>query len=365
MSNLVEASHQWATRPPEERFTSLPAMFAHLSAIRAASVSRNIESRVLSARPADDNRGLYLSGPSGGTASFTNWSFQQVATLAGAPAAYLRGLPAPLAADCINYGLQVERDATETGLLLTRRDNGAVELRAATGPRYGRIWSADVVSALAERFGDGVTGDWRVPGIFGRPLEDVTAANTTLFAGDRDAFVFLADEERRIEIPNRRNGEPGSLARGFFVSNSEVGAGALKVKVFLFDYVCANRIVWGARDVQEVAIRHTSAAPRRFVEEVAPLLSDFAQASAAPVEARLQAAQALKLSKVDSFLASRFGPRIAERMADVHQAEEGRPIETAWDAITAATAYARSVPWTADRIALEETAGAILDAVPV
>ena len=32
------------------------------------------------------------------------------------------------------------------------------ELRAATGPAYGRIWDADIVDALVERFGDGVSG---------------------------------------------------------------------------------------------------------------------------------------------------------------------------------------------------------------
>src|SRR5436309_2315096 len=92
-------------------------------------------------------------------------------------------------------------------------------MRAVTGPRYGRIWNENVVEAMATRFGDGVTGDWRVPGEFGKRVE-VTKDNTTLFAGDRDMFVFLADEDHRIEIPNRRNGQPGSLARGFFCWNS-------------------------------------------------------------------------------------------------------------------------------------------------
>ena len=35
-------------------------------------------------------------------------------------------------------------------------------------------------------------------------------------------FVFLADEENRIELPNRRAGRFGAFARGFFVWNSEV-----------------------------------------------------------------------------------------------------------------------------------------------
>ena len=157
----------------------------------------------------------------------------------------------------------VERDAMDVGVLLTK--NGESTLRAMTGPRYGRIWNGDVVDALRDRFGDGVTGDFRVPGIFGRELDQVTGENTTLFAGDRDMFVFLADEKNRIELPGRRDGQSGQLARGFFVSNSEVGAGTLRLKTFLFDYVCANRIVWGAHELEEIAIRHTAKIGRAHV----------------------------------------------------------------------------------------------------
>ena len=362
MSTLTQASHQWATRPLEERFTSLPAMRAKLEEIRANSRAAVVSSRQLSATPSADNRGIVIEGPNGHAAAPTNWAFGQLANLSGAPGAYLRTLPAPLAADCLNYGLRVERDAIDTGVLLTRRPGTLeLELRAATGPRYGRIWNVDVVRALEERFGDGVTGDFRVPGEFGRELSQVTAKNTTLFAGDRDMFVFLADEKNRIELPNRRDGKTGELARGFFVTNSETGAGALKVKTFLFDYVCANRIVWGAHELEEISIRHTASAPDRVIEEAAPALLEYSRASASNVSNILRTAQASKLEKVDAFLASRFGPRVADRIKTVHMAEEGRPIETAWDAVTGATAYARSIPWTAERVEFESTAGAILE----
>jgi hypothetical protein len=262
----------------------------------------------------------------------------------------------------LNYGLKVERDAIDTGVLLTRGSDG-IELRAATGPRYGRIWNVDVVRALEDRFGNGVSGDFRVPGIFGKALDAVTSENTTLFAGDRDMFVFLADEVNRIELPNRRDGQTGQLARGFFVTNSETGAGALKIKTFLFDYVCANRIVWGAHELDEISIRHTASAPDRFIEEAAPALLAYASASASSVSDVLRSAQSAKLEKVDAFLAGRFGPRVADRIKAVHVAEEGRPIETVFDAVTGATAYARSIMWTADRVEFEELAGDMLETV--
>jgi hypothetical protein len=364
MTTITEASRQWSTRPDEERFLSLPDMLAAAEYSRQHSRQAIVSSRRLQAIPTDDNRGILIEGPNGHGYAPSHHAFGQLATLVQAPAGYRRQLPAPMAADCINYGLQVSRDVEEVGVLITRPEHASTgSLRAATGPRYGRVWNSDVIRALADKFGDGVTGNFRVPGEFGRAVE-VTKQNTTLYASDRDMFVFLADEENRIELPNRRDGKTGALARGFFVTNSEVGAGALKVKTFLFDYVCMNRIVWGAEHVQEIAIRHTAGAPDRFLEQVQPALIEYANSSAHGITAALQAAQSARLDdKVTEFLAKRFGPRVAVKMQHAHMLDEGRPVETVWDAVTAATAYARDIPYTADRGELETQAGAMLELV--
>ena len=123
-------------------------------------------------------------------------------------------MPAPVIADCLNFNLRFTRGIEDIGVLLTR-DDEINELRSVNGPNYGRVYDADVVDALVDKFGDGVCGQWRVPGEFGNKVT-VTTANTTLFASDRDMFVFLADEDNRIEIPNRRAGKFGSFARGLF-----------------------------------------------------------------------------------------------------------------------------------------------------
>src|SRR6266705_3505114 len=90
----------------------------------------------------------------------------------------LTELHTPIIADCLNYNLRFTRGVEDVKLLVSGQSDG-VELRAATGPRYGRIWNADVVDALVERFGDGVSGHWRVPGIFGERIT-VDKGNTTL-----------------------------------------------------------------------------------------------------------------------------------------------------------------------------------------
>jgi len=364
-SILTACSTQWASRPDDERYTDLTSMQTHFNSLRDRSTGKAVSSRSLEFAPDPENprSGLLVQGQNGTPAHMSHWSMGQMAGLAGAPAGYLRKLPAPIAADCMNYGMKFDRDVEDVGVLLTSHDDMPTpELRAATGPNYGRIWNADIVNDLVNRFGDGRSGDFRIPGEFGREVP-ITKDNTTLYASDRDMFIFLADEKNRIEIPNRRNGQPGMMARGFFVWNSEVGSKSLGIAMFLFDFVCMNRIVWGVDQYSEKRIRHTISAPDRWADDVTPLIEDMSQSSAKPIEDTIRAAQDKKLDKVDDFLANRFGARTAQKMHAVHEAEEGRPVETIWDAVTASTAIARELPHNDARVEMERKGGALLDLV--
>lgn len=258
MTTLTQASRQWASRPADERFLSLTELGEKVRGQRERSVASVTSTRRIEIQPhpVDPKWGITIDND-GAIVDPTHWSFGQLANLAGAPASYLRKLPAPLVSDVLNYGLRFIRDAEDVGLLRTEHEpvtaDGDViahnELRAATGPRYGRVWNEEIVTALEQKFGDGRTGEFRVPGEFGQDVP-ITRANTTIYGSDRDIFIFLADEQNRIEMPNRRNGQPGSLARGFFVWNSEVGSQSIGAAFFLFDYVCMNRIVWGGAGLQ-------------------------------------------------------------------------------------------------------------------
>lgn len=356
---LMQASRQWATRPADERFTSLVSMQEHFDHIRENSRGVVCSSRKIQAEPTDDNKGLVITGPNGHAYGVTHWAFGQLAQLAEAPAGYLRTLPAPVAADCVNYGLQFKRDIEDVGVLLYKNGDDPL-VRAATGPKYGRIWNADITRGLVERFGDGLSGDFRVPGEFGKQVE-VTKANTTLYAGDRDMFVFLADEEHKIEIANRRDGKPGLLSRGFFVWNSEVGSATFGVSTFLFDYTCCNRIVWGAEQFKEITIRHTASAPDKYIQELAPALESYAKGNTGNIVHAIEEARARRIDDVDKFLANRFTKRQATAIKKAHEIDEGRPIETLWDAATGVTALARSIGYQDQRVDLEREGGRILD----
>jgi hypothetical protein len=361
---LMQASRQWATRPQDERFLNLYDLASKVSRQRTKSRAPIYSSRDLKVMPdpADRNSGLLITGKAANPFTLTNWSFGQMAALSGAPAGYLRKLPAPIAADCINHGLHFQRNVEEVGLLITA-DEGEQTLRAATGPRYGRIWNEEIVEALITQHGDGRTGKFRVPGEFGKQVE-VTKANTTIYGSDRDMFVFLADEENRVEMKDRRNGQGGSLAKGFFVWNSEVGASTVGAAFFLFDYACSNRIVWGAEQFQEIRIRHTSTAPSRWIEEITPVLEDYANSSASSVEETIRRAQARRVDDdLDAFLATRFGAGQSAQIKAAHEMEEGRPIESLWDCVTGVTAHAKTIEHQDNRVAMERMGGKLLDLV--
>lgn len=364
MTQITSVSRQWASRPADERFLSLTDLRDYSLSVRNRSASRQISSRQISAAPVSgDSKGLVVIGPGGSPVVPTHFAFGQLAQRAGAPAAYLRGIPAPLAADCINYGLKHSRDVEDLKVLVTNPVRGSsepVQLRAVTGPSYGRIYNSTVVQALVERFGDGRTGHFRVPGEFGKKVE-ITKQNTTIYGSDRDVFVFLADEDRRITIPGRRAGQFGDFARGFIVWNSEVGAATLGLSAFLFDYTCRNRIIWGATQIETVRIRHTAKAPDRWIEEVVPAVEAYAAQSGSGIVAQIEAARAARIDDVDAFLAKRFSRSQVVAIKEAHIVDEARPIETLWDAATGVTAYARGIRYQNERVALEREGGKIIE----
>ncbi len=80
---------------------------------------------------------------------------------------YLRQLPAALAGINLQYGLTSHRAEQIKTLEI---EDGRVELRAATGPDYGRIYDHELVEAVQRIAGNG-TGDtrWKVPGVLDWP----------------------------------------------------------------------------------------------------------------------------------------------------------------------------------------------------
>ena len=363
-------SQQWATRPPDERITGKDSQDA-LANLHAMAVKHHANSRatVLANRdlmvvPVEEDdkalavmvnrkeqKGVTLLSP-------THWSFGQLAQRAGVPAGWAREVGqqggSAIVADAMNWGM-AHRDVEEVGVLATKLDQGIV-LGAVTGPGYGRIWNKDIIAALRST----LDPHWTVPGIFGQPVQEITKKNTTLFLSEQDMFIGLADETRRIEIPNRRAGAPGTLARMILLGNSEVGAGKVFIYCCFHDYTCANRNIWGVEDFIEISFRHTSGAPHRWLQTAAPAIRKFMEAGTGKVTALLDAARKAKLPDVDKFLAQRFTKSQVAAIKQAHLTEEDRPIETIWDANVGATAYARDLPHQDTRLDVERKAGEMM-----
>ena len=246
-------SSEWFSRPADERFLSLSDLYGSVRRRSDQSHSRTVESaaiRVQAERDDAERMELILPGQDTPIAP-THWSFGQLASLVGAPASYLRQLPAPLAGINLQYGLTDHR----AELIKTYEiDDGRIELRAATGPEYGRIYDHELVSAVQKIAGDGV-GDtrWKVPGVLNwatgiyDPNVPVSSNTTTLYASDRDVFLFLVDDRNPIEAGTLPDGSPDLFFRGFYCWNSEVGAKTLGMASFYLRAVCANRNLWVRR----------------------------------------------------------------------------------------------------------------------
>lgn len=360
---LGDASRQWATRPDDQRFLSGPAMLEQMDAWTAMSRQGIVKLPDLKARQIHGEDDIEILGPEDehGTRP-TNWSFGQLCQRIQAPQPYLSSISTKLAVDNINWGLQNKADHSEAQALVRYSETpGHDQLMALTGQNYGRIWSRDLIAAAIAKYGNFVDGDWRIPGEFGKKVTP-TKANTTLYASDRDMFIFLADEVNRIEIPGKTAGMHKNFARGFFLFNSEVGDGTIGAAFFLFDYACSNRNVWGVGEFTSVKLRHTSGAPARWLGEIEPILLAYSKAKVTPWVTGIKAAMAKKLEDPRKFLTidMKLGPKIVEQVLATHIKEEQRPIETLWDASCGVTAFAKSISHTNNRLKLERVGGEIL-----
>ena len=89
------AHREWARRPPDERYDSVAALHAAACARRSGLGERTIETRTFRTEAVGSDA-LVLREASGREAALTHWSFEQLATIAGAPPNLLiepRGCP--------------------------------------------------------------------------------------------------------------------------------------------------------------------------------------------------------------------------------------------------------------------------------
>jgi hypothetical protein len=364
---ITRASTEWWKRPVDERYLTLDGLY-HATFLRAhQSRAHTLTSDTLYARGSETAGGsLYLEHEEIGALMPTDWSLGQIATVSHTPAKWLRELakvPAgpAFAAHALNLGLRHLAGREKVQLMSRVKETPGerrLELRCLVGPDYGRIYDHQVVDAVRRVNED---GRWHIPAASYQAKNPVRA--TTLYASDRDVFIFLVDERNPVCV--KVDGIERHLFRGFMVWNSEVGHHRFGFMTFLYDFVCDNRTVWGAREVKELSIRHTKNAPDRFAREVQPLLKAYTEASVIDVEAKLERATRTTLGSSDeevlSWLRSHdFTKREGERIIETAKAEEGGA-KTAWEIANGLTGYAKTIPHADERVRMERRVSTILN----
>ena len=375
---IMKASHQWASRPADERYWNLADLYTATKAHREAATTSTVKIADLRVETVSEN--IQLVGRTGVPAEITHFAFAQLAARAGAPASYLRDLPATLACQNLNYGLKrraAEEPGAEAKLLLHR--NGGFYARAITSDRYTRIWNYSIIERL---LGLEIHG-WKTPPA--RPAEPgsgntriATAADAALsltvregdtigpaglYASFEDLFVFQVHPERII-----RDGSEGGLMRGFLLWNSEVGKSTFGVMSFLLRGCCGNHIIWNASEVAELRLRHVGSADERAFAGLDVELRKYADESAVETEGKILAARnfILKGKTVDDVLDVVFSAKILSRKTALQAYESVVPEEdgdpyTAWGYAQGITRLSQRAQNADVRVELDRAAGKVLE----
>jgi hypothetical protein len=354
------AHREWASRPPDERYASVQALYDAARARRDRTETRDIVTVDLrtEAVTTDD---LVLHETSGRTAALTHWSFGQLATIAGAPPNYLRTLPAAIASNAVNYGLQRQR--RERQRLFVER-TAPWTVHAMTSQRYARVHHAELAARVLDLmvlhpawhlplgYKDGEFGAERVP--------------SGAYLGDRDMFLFLVDGNRDLDDPTDRT--QSGLFRGFILRNSDVGAAALTLDVFLFRLVCGNHIIWGFQHVAGFRRRHIGAS----IEEAwttslnnvrAALDADTANDRAALLRSVSRELGPTRDAVIDAVMQRLdLSQKQAAEAYTVAEAHETNP-RSVWGYVQGLTRLSQRTPWQDGRFALDRAASRLIATV--
>jgi hypothetical protein len=302
---------------------------------------------------------LHLTDSEGDLGEFSHWSFGQLCAKLSTPAEYLRSLPEELAT--INLQWQLEHAPDIQPVQLMSRQNGHLTVAAMTSPTYGRIWDSEVAQAIVSHVD---LEKWKIPAASYSATDPLRA--TTLYASDRDMFVFLVNEQAGV------NADGEDLKRGVIIWNSEVGSATFGMATFLYDKVCDNRIIWGAREYRDLKMRHSAKAPDRFVAQAIPLLGAYAQSSTLQLESSIQAAKTKEIGKdkesvVEWLRGRKFAKGLAEEAYEIAEsgASGGRQYNprSVWGLVQGLTEAAHRIGHTNTRLDVESKAGALMDLV--
>lgn len=349
------ADVHWANRHTDSTFDDFDSLKATLDARKESSIERVVPLADLHVAALEDGN-MALAGADGG-AMLNHWSFAQLCARVGANAAFLRKLPANLAAAPLNYCIK-HADAEKIKVML--RKNGIWTAAAVTSESYGRVYDADLLTGVLENFDP---KEWRPP--VGSKASADKGRASRLYASDRAMHLTLVNENNPIEIPGP-TGTPTALFRGVIIGHSDVGYKPIWVRQFLYKYDCDNREIWSTQFLQEIRIRHTSGAPARWFNEAMPELHKFINSPTQPIVDLVKKARDAEVAEdrdgVIKFLRGRSFTRsqaVAAADAAEQNEDEASP-RSVWGLMQAITNIAHDTKFQDNRVDLEVAAGRLI-----
>jgi len=346
----------WARRPGDEQFTQLSELSTHLKDRHLRSEFEIVSAVDLSII---DKGYMSVATPSKKWGmGLNNWSFTQLCQWADVPAFYLRKLPVDIAAFNLEYGLKnLSNNAT---LNLMSTDDS---VRAVTSGTYGRVWDHQVVEMVEEVLDENPTARWVVPS----EASFTSGHNpTTLYAGDRDMWVFLVKDNDPISIWNPNREEYETLYHGSIIRNSEVGKAKIEFLDFLYRSICSNRMIYMTDgSTKKFGIRHTISAPERFELEGKQILTQFLTTPSTVYKETLEKAMTTKVGETEDEVKDWMKAKLqitkkqAGRIIDRAIAEEG-DYRTPWVLTQGGTSLAKMQENTDTRVELERNMSRML-----
>jgi hypothetical protein len=172
-------------------------------------------------------------------------------------------------------------------------------------------------------------------------------------------------------VSDRRISARGAdVARGFMIWNSEVGDASIGGCAFLYDNICGNFIVWGAKQVREFRFRHVGENRRRAFGEWEAQVRRFADSSTTDDAERIAKLQTTRIAATKDELLDGLFRQLGvtkDTVATAYQIAErtpryGDPL-SAWGMINGLTEASQLEAHTADRVAIDRAAAKIADRI--
>jgi hypothetical protein len=179
-------------------------------------------------------------------------------------------------------------------------------------------------------------------------------------------FLFLVDGNRDLDDPTDRT--HAGLFRGFILRNSDVGAAALTLDVFLFRVVCGNHIIWGFQHVASFRRRHVGASIQHAWSTSLRDLQATLDADTANERTLLLRASSRELGATRDAVLEAAVQRLdlsQKQAAEAYTLAEQREPNprSVWGYVQGLTRLSQRMPWQDERFALDRAASRLLTTV--